>query len=306
MSFTGAQVYVNYGWETTYATKSSSINKSFGRSVKIDTLKLSSDVERLYELNQRIASTMIYKKFDGALSLTATPGNPWLLNSVFGTYSVAGTGPYTHSFSKSNVLPSYSVEIGMAAPGGNVVRDLLGCVTDSLDITASVGDKVTMSLSGFFANEATPGSTLASQVADNFAPLTFAYGTLNIPNGTTIAKVQNVTISIKNNLEKIYGLGSRFAVQAVPKALDIEVKMKLMFLNATWLNDFLNMSTIGASSLNFTSPDGSSLEFDLSSPGVVVDHGVTGIEPNALIQEDVTLWYADAYAVAVNSVSTMP
>ena len=328
---TGAQAYLCYGWESTFNTPvtQSSRNKYFGRNVRATTMSVQSNFEYLYELYQRQASVGRYKQFEGSLSIDSILASPWIFKAALGKVTDGGSaGAYTHTFARLAsgttgmcALPPMTVEAGEMLPSGNVVRTFSGAVVKSLRMSGAVNDWIKLTTDMFFAQEQTVGNTLNTNTGpDSFQPFIFADGTLSIYTGgawTAVAEIQNVDLTMNNNILPIYGLNSRFAVEVLAQQFETDLKMTVVFKDATYLSDFLGQTALSTATSTggtantayqalFTATDGTKVEFDGTTLAYVSDFGVRGFEPNALILEDVSVQTVDAAVVATDTTQTSP
>ncbi len=216
-----------YGWETTFGTVAGTIDKTLGQGIKITTLQRKNNIESVFTLGSRNAQELVPEKYEGLLGLEFALANPWFLRAVFGTVTSTGTNPTTHTFTESDTIPSISFENDVDSDTPSVAK-LLGCKVEACTITCAIGEIARVKLDLPFANE-THGSSTSAQVAETFELYTFAYGSLELPDGTTLADVQNVEVAIKNKTEPIFGLGSRFAQQMPVKEREYTAKATLAF-----------------------------------------------------------------------------
>ena len=324
---TGAGTYVVYGTETSFNNSTiPTLNKYFGRQQRATTMSVTSNFEYLYELYQRTASVGRYKQFEGSLTVESVMASPWVFNFLFGQDVVTGSSTYTHTFSRPTgtagtqaSLPSMAIQGGFTPVAANVVREFTGCVVKSVQMAGAVNDWVKLTTDMFFAQEQTPVTTLNTNTGpDSFAPFIFADGTLYIPGpatgGTAIAEVQNFTITMNNNLIPVYGINGsagtgRFALEVLAQNFTVDLKCSLVFQNSTLLSDFLGMTNVSSTypfAVKFTATDSTTVELDGLTGGYITDFGVTGVEPNALVLEDVTLQAIDAKVIATNTTASMP
>jgi hypothetical protein len=234
---------VHYGWETTYGTATTASNKAFGDGLRATSLRRTNNVEELYTPGQRSAQKLIPKKYEGGISLEFALGNPWFFRAVMGTATVTGSGPYTHTFAETDTIPSITIENDVASDTASVAK-LLGSKVATCNIAAAVGDIARVKLDLPFANES-HGSTTSAKVAEAFDVYTFAHGSLELPNATTLAEVQNIDITIANSPEMIYGLGSRVGQKCPVKNRKYTSRVTLAFESSANLLEKLYGSAAG-------------------------------------------------------------
>lgn len=205
-------------------TPNDSDNKPFGSDATLSTFEGSNNAVRQFNPNSRDAREVIERQFDGSWSVEFTLTNPWWLRSVIdNNVSTSGTSaPYTHTFS-GDVPYSMQITQQVEDPSTDTERVLKGCVVASAEISVSGPGEGTVTLEGAYADESfTSGVTLTSQPTINEDPLHFGEATLDRA-GSTISLVQSVSVSIENNTDLIYELGSRTAVDYSPKVRSVSV-----------------------------------------------------------------------------------
>lgn len=249
----GASVRLAYGFETTYGSVSSSIDKAFSQGVKLSTFEIDNSVDYIYGLGSQDSTASVCKEFKGTWGVEFPLSDPWWLTLVLGADPTdAGSTPYTHTWDSSqgisNTLTSGSLDIGFDLDTDSH-QILLGCVANTMSLTCNVGEIVRVKLDGTFANM-TADSTLISLVSPVEEPFSFAAGTFELPNSTTIGDVQSLEISFNRNVDLIWGLGSRFSTANVPKQREWNIRLTATFENA---NQFWN-SLMGGSSAPVASP----------------------------------------------------
>jgi hypothetical protein len=129
-----------------------------------------------------------------------------------GTWSSSGAGPYTHTFGEANVPPSYTIDGGIDLATDAVIH-YLGCLCNEAKITMEEGAPAHVTLSFVYATESKATSGLVAQTAETEAPFNMGYCSLEVPNGTPIADMKRVELTITNNAALYWGLGSVLASQ---------------------------------------------------------------------------------------------
>lgn len=239
---TGWGQYVDFGYETTFGTDSSTYPRSFGHGAKI-TINRTNSSERVYALGNRNAQATVAKQYEGKATVEFLLNNATFLRGIFGAVADAGAGPYTHTYTEANVVPSITISTGSELGTNDEVTKLLGCKFDSLTLTAAVGELVKCRTEVFYKTETLATSGIGSQVAEADSPFSFAQGVLQLPSGTTIGNVQSIEITVNNTLEKVFGLGSRFPSATVEKNREYNLRMTVAFSDTTvLLTKFLGAS----------------------------------------------------------------
>ena len=134
---TGAHVYVKYGWEgDTYgvldATGSGQVaDKKFGLQDKMSSLTLTNNKVNLAKLNQNTVDKFAYGQQQGTASMSFTLSNPWVLGTILGAPTKAGSSPFTYTY------PATAEAVVLA--GGIPV--LVDVDLDSMNMTSEILDE---------------------------------------------------------------------------------------------------------------------------------------------------------------------
>lgn len=311
----GVKSWVKYGWETTFGQTATTIDKSFGHGVRITTLTRRNNLERVFALGARNAQKLLVRKFEGVKTIEFQLANPWFFKAVMGTVTTTGSGPYTHTFSESDVLPSITIENDIATDTPSVAK-LLGAKVATCVLTATVGEAVRVRLDVPYVNEIF-SSTTSSPVAETFEIMTFAQGTLEMPMGTTVGLVQNVEVTIANNGEILWALGSRFGQQNVAKQREYTIRMSVAFQDsATILQKFYGgtsgpvTSPAETATLNLIFDNGltgtNQRQVKLAFTGIQFDEESLAQDPTAVILEDAVAFARNLTLTAITNTSTPP
>lgn len=302
---TGAYGYILYGWEDSFIEGATTRDKVFGRGQRITGVTRRENPEPIYELYQRTVDNWFLRNFEGRVGLEWILANPWFFKAVMGSVSTSGSSPYTHTFTKAKSLVSMEIEDGLEASDANVVRFYRGAVVDSITLTATVGDAIRARADVLYFKE-TLGTTLGTPTIDSFDPFTFANATLELPDGTVLAEVQTFELTITNNVLGLYGLGSRYAVGAIPRALDLSGRMTITMKDATLLGylgveqDDIEFKVTNGE----TGADERTITF--KGTGVMIGEHGTSMEPNELVLEDLAFRIRELTIEAINNTSTVP
>jgi hypothetical protein len=322
---TGAHVYVKYGWEgTTYgvldATGSGQVaDKKFGLQDKMSSLTLTNNKVNLAKLNQNTVDKFAYGQQQGSTSMSFTLSNPWIFGTILGTPSKSsGSSPFAYTYPHASTgLPktarTIQVEVGYDGLAADIVRTLKGGIVGSLSVSASVGGLVDCSTDITYGIESAPSTTLGtapSKPSEEF-PYTFAHAELYFA-GSLVAQCQDVSISLAQNAELLYGLGNHQAAAAYKRVLDITGSFKASWLNQTLLDDLLAQiaatpqETVGGGATEFrlTFEKSSAEKIVITLTGLAInDHGVSGLEPVEPVFEDIN-WTAKTISVVATSALT--
>lgn len=305
--------YLAYGWESTFGTASSTITNAFGHGVRITGLNRKNNIEKVFSCGYRNAQKLAVKRYEGALSVEFILANPWFLRGVVGAASTTGSNPYTHTFAEDDTLESMTIENNISTAAVRRAQ-LLGAKIANTTISSAVGELVRVRTDMPFANEAF-ATTSTSVVADSFDLFTFAQGSIEMPNGSTLAMVQNMECTISNSPEPIWGQGSRFAQESPVKQRDYSANITMALqASADLLEDFYGGATgpqaipaeTATMELNFTNSLTGTNErrISLLFTGVQFDDENLPQDPTQVIMEDVSLMMRSCTVTAVNSTQT--
>ena len=320
---TGAHVYVKYGWEgTTYGVLGSGLtaDKKFGLQDKMSSLTLTNNKVNLAKLNQNTVDKFAYGQQQGSASMSFTLSSPWILGSILGAPTKAGTTPFTYTYPASAGLPktprTIQIEVGYDGLSADIVRTLKGGVVGALSINAAVGGLVDCSADITYGIEIAPTNTLGgahvapTKPSEEF-PYTFAHAELYFA-GALVAQCQDASLSIAQNAELLYGLGNHAAATAYKRVLDITGSFKASWLNKNLLDDLLaQIATVpqetvggGATEFRLTFEKSSAEKIVITLTGLAInDHGVSGLEPVEPVFEDIN-WTAKTISVVATSAAT--
>lgn len=248
----GTQANGIWGFESTFGSASSSMDKVFGHDFKITDLTFNRNNERFSGLGNVEHTKNVNKLFSGKFGCEFVLGNGWFWRLLTGNTSVdAGSGPYTHTFLNTSATPA---TVAKQAPSFSLYNSIdldndfrgkyLGCKFQSASITASVNELVRVKAEVEFADLA-KDATLSTLIADSWAdPFAFSHGTLQIPTSTTLAEVQSFELSIKRNAEYLSGLGNFKPTKAVNKLIEYDGKLSLLYEDpASILDRFMGSTT---------------------------------------------------------------
>ena len=328
---TGAFAYAKYGYETTFQTAVTA-DKKFGLQDKVGSWTLTNNRINLAQLNQIEPNKFAYGQQQGTLSMNYVLSNPWVFGSIYGTPSVGSVsnGVATHSYPHaSNGQPknvrSATVEIAFDASdssGGDIVRTLKGCITNSLALSTTVGQTVDVTQDMSYGKEDAPATTFTGSNAPanptNEFPYTFAHARLKVADAV-IAQVQDLDITFTQNSDMLWGLNSHQAVSSYRRVFDITGRFRASWLDKTRLENVLNQVSAGTST-NFTETVGGTIELEivftngqsganlktitiLGSGLAPTNINITGIEPVEPVFEEIE-WQVKSCTVSCdNSIS---
>ena len=307
------------GWSAVAAshTESDETYMPFGQGIEV-TVTRTNNAERIYGVGARNATATVNKQYGGELSITGMVSNAYWLLAVLGANADTGPpGAYVHTYTEANILPSFTTKTTMELGDADFSSALIGCVANSLTITAAVNEALKFTLDATYRYE-NVGTTYLADLADTEPIFTFAHGSIEMPDGTTIAAVQSFELNIVNNAEGVFGVGSRFMTGVVAKNREYNFTMTAAFNDYTdLLTYFLNGTNtasapdagsgteIATLELTFTNDDGDILDINLT--GVHLNEETLPQNPTEVIKEDVSGWARGCdNIVYTNDVQTAP
>ncbi len=289
----------------------------FGQGIEV-TVTRNNNAERIYGVGARNASASINKNYDGKVALSGSLSNAYWLLGVLGSGADAGTtGAYTHTYTEADVVPSFTVKTGMELGTTDFLSALVGTKVESATITAAVNEAVKFSLDCSYRYE----NNSTTSIADNpdAEPIfTFAHGSIELPDGTQLAAVQNFELTMVNSSESLYGVGSRFKKANVAKQREYNFTIDAAFNDPTALLNYVLNGTSTASApdsgsgteiatleLTFTNDDGDVLDINLT--GIHLNEQTLTQNVNEIVKENVTGWARGCTnAVYTNDVEASP
>ena len=310
-SIGGVHSYVLYGAETVYNTPVA-VNTHIGL---LNSFK-SNIANNLAENRGFVGTTSggrdVVKFTAGKLDLSGSFDfkitNWAFMEYVLGT--VAGSDPYTYT--GANIPPSITIAHNIDNPGSSAT-DLeethSGTVIESVSIKSAVGEVTSCSVE-FKSALAVVDTTLSSQVAlDDEDVYNFSGGSIELPSGTDLPNIiDSIDVSIKNNQEILFGVGSRLGVNALPKERNYNIKVSLKYLDNDLITAALGATTPTSDGtpteyatlvLNFVSGTRS---MTMTFSGVPITDFAMTADLNEVIGEDISLTAKTLSAVEDNTV----
>ncbi len=305
------------GWAVAVAshTASDETRVPFGQGVEV-TMARNNNAERIWGVGARNATATVNKQYGGTMTISGVLSNAYWLLGVLGANSDGGTtGAYTHTYSEADILPSFTTDLGFEIGTTDFESSVIGCVINTCTISAAVNEAIKFSLECSFRYE-NLGTTKSSDIPDVEPVFTFAHGSIEMPDGTDLAALQSFELTINNNAEPVYGIGSRFMTAVVAKNREYNFTLTAAFNDytdlLTYFMDGTNSASVPAAGSNaettleltFTNDDGDILDIDLT--GVVLTEETLPQNVSEVVKEDVTGWARGCGAVYTNDVQAAP
>lgn len=224
----------------------------------------------------------------------------WLLGVLGANADAGSSGAFTHTYTETNLIPSFTTKTSFELGTTDFLSALIGCKIETMTITAAVDEAVKFSLDCSYRYE----NLSTTKINDNpeIEPIfTFAHGSIELPDGTTLAAVQSFELTINNSNELIYGIGSRFPTSNVAKQREYNFNLTAAFKDQTALLNFFMNGTSSATAptagsgteiatleLTFTNDDGDILDINLT--GVHLDEETLNQNVGEVVKEGITGW----------------
>lgn len=292
----GSASYINVGLEAaaTYGTVSGALAAdhmiAFGHDTKI-TVDRNMNNTPVFGLGNPYASSAYAGLFEGKLTISFILASTYFMELVMGGCTDNGTAPTTHTYVDNTgfIATSFTVANGILTDTDSVWA-YLGCVMDSCEIAARVGDPINVTLNCPYAEETLASTGIdATPAVDAETPMVFSEGSIQFPTGVTLARVQSFTFRFNKNAELIAGLGDRCPSKAIWKSMGLEFDMEISYENSNLVADLYGQAT---GPLTATNPAGHlTLVVTLTNSGaaaatrsLVMTMGVTHITSDSLPQ----------------------
>ena len=323
---TGAHGYIQYGWESTFGSVSSTFDKPFGLQQAVGAITLNNSRKDIRKLNQVEREAFAYGQQTGSVSVDFVLSNPWLLKALYGDSTKTGSSaPFTYTYATPpKTVTSFSTEVGFAGETENISRKMLGCILTGFTLNTAVDDLVSCTADITFGSEGDATTSLDSTPAadDINFPYTFAHGTLKwTPSGgslTTVAEIQNLSVSFTQNANLLYAVGSHKATASYRQGFDINGTFQSSWKDNDKLQQLIDQidtppsSEIGSGGttvleLTFTNGGSGAAEksIKVNLYGVTIDtHSVDGIVPVEPVFETINFEARGASIVCITPTAT--
>jgi hypothetical protein len=211
---TGSSGYLQYGKEATFAGGATQ-TRVFGLEQKITGITWKNNQIPLTALNDLEVQCFAYGKNEGNASVEFVLSTPWIFDLLLDAVDTTGSASdFTHIWSSDKtaltadnsgiVIPhTFHMEHGLDAETNNVVRNMKGCVLQNLTIKASLGETIKCTTDMIWGNEDAVSTTLDTTIAadDIKFPYTFSHATLELPDGSVVAQLQEFEITFIATLQ---------------------------------------------------------------------------------------------------------
>ena len=219
----GVGSYLLYGEETTFGTAVTT-DTHFGYVTNLSPTLDNSNTYRRSFVGTTTGGRDVAKILPGVIKNSATIDFD-VLNWTFMEF-VLGTATGTDPFTYTGANAPASITLSRSIDNVTTDRDEIwaGTAIDSITIKASVGEPVSVSMNILSANhqgDTTVATAVALPTEDVYS---FSGADIELPNATPLTNIiDSLEITISNNYEMLYGLGSRRGQNAKAKARDYKI-----------------------------------------------------------------------------------
>jgi hypothetical protein len=179
------------------------------------------------------------KEVDGSLSVALQ--NARLIAFALGKVSSTGTAPYTHTITtvgRGEELPSLTVQNHNSLQG--LTRNYVGGKVDSLTISASAEEAVTMESEILFSHVEDDAITPATVTAELENYFMFYEGSVKV-NNASVADITEFELELANGLERRFTLNGENKPARIEEGnLEITASLTMDFVNKTQWDIFKN------------------------------------------------------------------
>jgi len=323
---TGSSGYLQYGKESTFAGGATQ-TRVFGLEQKITGVTWKNNQIPLTALNDIEVQCYAYGKNEGSGSVEFVMSTPWIFDIILDAVDTSGSASdYTHIWNSDKtaltadntgvVIPhTMHIEHGFDAETADVVRNMKGVVINTLSLKAALGETVKCTAECSWGNEDAVGTSVDATIAEDDIkfPYTFAHATLELPDATVVAQLQEFEINFNLNTELLYGMGSASAVGAFRKIFEMTGKFKAATVDKTQIDRVFNaadgtVANTGVATLQITLTNGlttsSEKSIVLDFSGVGVSEHATEMQPGDPVFETLSWQLRNVQVTANNSVAT--
>jgi hypothetical protein len=229
-------------------------------------------------------------KFGGTVEGPLFPSNAIeLLIASIGTDAVTGSGPYVHTITQANTLPSLTVEKVL---GDYQSLQFAGCRVSKLSIKAPVGNEPVNISADFMGQSAAVLDTPTAISVTNEIPFVFAEASVTLDSHAR-ADITNLQLDIDNGLKDTYTYSQLHGPSFLtPVTLKVSGTFDVVWSsldNATY-GDYATMEagTLGALALTFTHPGGGGYSVALTCPQVALTKYAADVKMEDVIMSSLT------------------
>tara|TARA_B110001454_G_C12711606_1_gene430947 strand:- start:1601 stop:2572 length:972 start_codon:yes stop_codon:yes gene_type:complete len=320
---TGSNAFVHYGEEGTF-NGGATQTRAFGLEQKVNSLTFKNNQIALAQLFNIEVASFAYGKNEGSGSIDFVLSNPWVFDTLLGGVDTSGSSSnYTHIWDSNyaNLTAdntgirqpkSFDVEVGFdTKTSTDVLRNLRGSVFTQLNIKSSIGETVKGTVDFLYGKIDTIGTSVSgvTPIGDgiNF-PYTFSHASIELLDGTTIAEVQDIDITLAANTELLYEQGDANAVGSFRKLFEMTGKFNASFIDKVQLQRVFDRTEVATLTVEFTNglTGTSEKSIKLEFAGISLSEHSLSIAPNEPIFQDLSFQMRNLKVTANNSIAVVP
>lgn len=301
MVSSASSAYVTRHFEATFGA-GGTVEHSLGYDAKMSGLEWANNQASLPQLYTPEVEAFLYGRNAGTCSIEYTLANSYWLTALLNDPTVEDdtTDPTqvrrtwdSDPSVNSNIRISkfQHLEFGKALTDENVVRNAKGVITESLQLKTSIDNPVSITETFAWGREDAIGTTLDSSLPDNAdkSPLNFVNSSVELPNATVLAKVQDLELTLNRNQKLLWALGSADACDGYPQLLEMTGKVIMAFENKDQLQSVKDRVEEASMEILITNglANADERKISLVFTGVGLSrHGVPTVNPGDLILQE--------------------
>ena len=325
---TGSSGYLQYGKEASFAGGATQ-TRVFGLEQKLSGITWKNNQIPLTALNDIEIQCFAYGKNEGQGSVEFVLSTPWIFDILLDAVDETGAASdFTHIWNSDKtaltadnsgvVIPhTMHIEHGFDSETQDVVRNMKGVVINTFTLKATINETVKCTAELAWGNEDAVGTSVDTTIAEDDIkfPYTFSHATLELPDTTVVAQLQEFEITLNMNTELLYGMGSADAVSAFRKIFEMTGEFKSATVDKTQIQRIFDAAdgttaNTGIATLqitltnNLATTEEKTIILDFS--GVGVSEHATEMQPGEAVFETLNWQLRNIQVTANNSVSTAP
>lgn len=318
MANTASSAYIEYGYEATFGETLTQWPSLFGKEQKGNGFEFTNNQIPLGQLYSPEIECFVYGLNEGKISMEYVLANPWPLTSIFTQPVTTGSDPaFIHTWTSdpdvnANIrqIVSLGLNIGFIGKDGNVVRTIKGVVAPSLSFRMTLGEPIRMTQELIWGQDSVD-TTIDPGIGTlgDFVPYTFAHASIELPDGTPVATIQNFDLDLKSNATLLRQLGTPDSVDAYRKILEMTGKLNLTVLDKTNIERVFAREELATMKVSLIQQNKSSNDQNIVMNFVGVGlstHNNEGFEPGELVLENIDFQCRSVTIVATNDTETPP
>ncbi|AYP68723.1 hypothetical protein BpsS36_00017 [Bacillus phage vB_BpsS-36] len=239
------------------------------------------------------------REVDGSLSVALQNARlfAYALGKVATSSSGGGNEHVITPIGKGEELPSLTVQ--NSNPAHNLTRNYVGGKVDSLSLSASSGEAVTVDADIQFTHVEDEGITPATVTAELDNYFMFYEGSVKV-NNSDVADITSFDLEIANNLDRRFTLNGQNKPARIEEGnLDITASLTMDFTNKTQWDIFKNGETV-AIELNLVDVADPNHSLRVTLTGGLYDSNSLNVGAEDLQEQELDAIFTDIEIVAVD------